>query len=357
MADIMVAEARGAGLDASLTILHRGEKYAVRFLKCSNAPSAVVCFEYWKPEPSLDGELAAEGFFRHRGINFIGILAADNDWFQHLEINAALAAIKAAADGYDLIGYGASMGAYAGINFADRLGLRRVIAICPQYSIDETRVPTEPRWRAEAAQIMAQGGFSQDRIDEVSPPAEGWIIYDPGGGDRHHADSILSRHHLVQVPVRFARHHEMRMLQQCNLMTPMLCDMLAGRFDAADFQRRLRIARRQSAVFWLNLSAALLARKHFATALATIRQARALPHPEPAEIDLQEARVNAAIGNHAEALALAAPWAHHPAWGWAAMPLVDELHAALAAAPLPAADSGRRRWNLAAWWRRARRAG
>jgi hypothetical protein len=355
VAETAVAEANGAGLDASITILHHGDKYVVRFLKCSNAPSAVVCFEFWKAQPSLEGEPAAEGFFRNRGINFIGILAADNDWFQHPEINAALAAIRAATEGYDLIGYGGSMGAYAGINFADRLGLRRVIAICPQYSIDEKRVPTELRWRAEAARIMANGGFSQDRIDEVSPPARGWIIYDPGGVDRHHADAIQSRHHLMRVPVCFARHHEMRMLQQCNLLTPMLAEMLADRFDAADFRRRLRIARRQSAVFWVNLSAALLERKHFATALAAIRQARALPHPEPGEIDLQEARVSAALGNHAGALALAAPWTNDPAWSWAAVPLVDHVHAAMAVAPRPLVESARRGWTLREWWRRKQR--
>jgi len=325
---VVIAETEVMDPDAGVAILHRGEKYVVRFLKCNSTPTAVVCFATWKPRPSLLGELASERFFWRRGLNTISILAADNDWFQHAEIETALAAIRAATAGYDLIGYGGSMGAYASINFADRLGLRRVIAICPQYSIDERRAPYESRWRAEAALIMASGGFSRDRIDQVSPPVQGWIVYDPTSGDRHHATNIQRRHQLVQVPVWLARHNEMRMLQQCKLLEPMLIEMLGNRFDAADFQRRLRTARRGSAVFWVNLSAVLLDRKHLAGALYAVRQARSLPHPEPAEIDIQEARVGAALGHHEAALALATPWTNDSTWSWAAGPLVSQLQAA-----------------------------
>jgi hypothetical protein len=192
---------------------------------------------------------------------------------------------------------------------------------------------------------MAGGGFSHDRIDQVSPPVQGWIVYDPATADRHHVTDIQRRHPLVQVPVFFARHNEMRMLKQCGLLEPMLTEMLAGRFDAAGFQRRLRTARRRSAVFWINLSAALLERKHLAGALYAVRQARALPHPEPAEIDIQEARIAAALGHHAEALALASPWTNDPAWSWAAVPLVSQLQAAEAAAPRRAHASGATRWH------------
>lgn len=321
------ADPKGLGAEASLAILHRGDRYVVRFLKCNDAPTAIVCFEVWKAQPSLEGEVFAEGFLRNRGYNIIGILAAENDWFQRAEIEAALAAIRAATAGYDLIGYGGSMGAYACINFADWLGLRRVIAICPQYSIDQRRAPYEIRWRAEAARILANGGFSHDRVDQVRPPVNGWIIFDPTGEDRRHEADISRWHNLERVPLRFARHQEMRMLSQCGLLVPMLLGMLEGHFDAAGFQRRLRQARRRSAVFWISLSAELLERKHLAASLRAIRQARALPHPEPGAIDIQEAKVAAALGHTAEALALAARWTADPAWSWAAIPLVSQLQA------------------------------
>ncbi len=306
----------------SVVILHRGKRYAVRFLKCNDRPFAVVCFEYWLPRPSLDAEFAAERFFAHRGMNAVGILAAENDWFQHDEITPALASIRAALPDHELIGYGGSMGGYASINFADLLRLSRVIAVCPQYSIDPARAPYETRWPAEAASIAASGGFRHDRIDQVTPPVAGWIIYDPAGVDRLHAGAIRERHDLCVVPVRLARHQEMRVLQQADLFTPMLLDMIDGRFDAAAFARSLRTARRRSAAFWLALSAALLAHRRPEASLRAARRARDLPHPEPAELDIQEAEALAACGHVAQALRLAEPWARDPAWSWAASPLL-----------------------------------
>ncbi len=313
-------------------ILHRGDRYAVRFLKCNDTPFAVVCFEYWLPKPSLDAEFAAERFFAHRGMNAVGVLAAENDWFQHDEIDAALARTRGAGPGHELVGYGGSMGGYASINFADTLRLRRVIAVCPQHSIDPARAPYETRWPAEAARIAACGGFRHDRIDQVTPPVEGWIIYDPAGVDRLHAAAIGKRHHLEEVPVRLARHQEMRVLQQADLFTPMLLDMIEGVFDGAAFARSLRTGRRRSAAFWLALSAALLAHRRPQAALRAIGQARALPHPEPAELDIQQAEALAACGDIAKAITLAAPWADDPAWRWAAAPLLAR-YSARGAAP------------------------
>ena len=318
----------------AVTILHRGERYAVRLLRCNDTPFAVVCFEYWLPQPSLDAEFAAERFFAHRGINAVGILAARNDWFQHHEIAAALAAIRKALPEHELVGYGGSMGGYASINFADVLRLSRVIAVCPQYSIDPARAPYETRWPAEAAAIAADGGFRHDRVDQVTPPVEGWIVYDPAGIDSRHAEAIARRHHLAAVPVRLARHQEMRVLQQADLFTPMLLDMIGATFDAAAFARNLRTGRRRSAAFWLALSAALLAHRRPAAALRAARQARALPHPEPAELDLQEAEALAGCGEVAQAAERTAPWADDPAWRWRAAPLLAGYHARLAA-PAP----------------------
>ncbi len=310
-----------------VVILHRGERYAVRLLKCNDQPFAVVCFEYWLPQPSLDAEFAAERFFAHRGMNAVGILAAENDWFQHDEIMPALATIRAALPDHELVGYGGSMGGYASINFADVLRLSRVIAVCPQFSIDPARAPYETRWPAEAASIVASGGFRHDRIDQVTPPAQGWMIYDPAGIDRLHAAAIRKWHSLKEIPVRLARHQEMRVLQQADLFTPMLLDMIGGSFDALAFARSLRTARRRSAAFWLALSAALLAHRRPEAALRAVRQARALPHPEPAEIDIQEAEALAACGDIAQALKLATPWEENPAWSWAARPLLARYHA------------------------------
>ncbi len=242
-------------------VLHRGQRYCVRFLRCNDTPRAVVCFEYWVPGPTLDGPFAAEGFFRHRGTNAIGILAAENDWFQHGEIEAVLQAVRAATAGFALVGYGGSMGGFAAITFSERLGLRSVVAVCPQYSIDPARAPYETRWRGEAARIAADSGFAYDRVDQVKRLERGWLIYDPACVDARHAADIQARHGLGELRVRFGGHDMMLMLQQADVYTAMLVDMLEDRFDQAAFVRRWRQARCQSAVFQQNLSEAVRQRE------------------------------------------------------------------------------------------------
>jgi len=309
---------REAACAPELVILHRGPRYCVRLLRCGDAAAAVVCFEYWLAAPTLDGETSCENFFRHRGVNVIGILAAENDWFQHPEIDQALAAIRAATQGWDLAGYNGSMGGYAAINFADRLALSRLVAISPQYSIDAARAPYEHRWRSEAARIVATGGFGRDRIDQVPRLTSGWLIYDPWCVDGQHAASIQAHHGLAELRLYFSAHHLMAMLQQANLYSPMLLDMLAGRFDAAGFIRDWRRARHFSSIFLLGVAGALVRRGWMTRALRIVVAARALPHPDPSAMDMAEAPIRIALGHLAEAQAIAAPWAGDPACGAAA---------------------------------------
>ena len=302
----------------------------------------MVCFEYWVPEPTLDGPFSAEGFFAHRGTNAIGVLAARNDWFQNAEIDAALAAIRAATPGWDLVGYGGSMGGFAAIAFAAALRLRAVVAVCPQYSIQAARAPYEPRWRMEAACIQADGGFAHDAIDALPRLTQGWLVYDPLCADGRHAADIRTHHDLGAVAVRFGGHDQMRMLQQADVFTAMLVDMLDGRFDPAAFRRAWRTARRRSAVFWLGLSEALWRRGAHAAAARAAQAARALPHPEPAAADLAEAKARLGLGDAAAVQRLAGPWAHDPGWGPGARWCLEQ-------SPLPPTAA------LRPWWARLAR--
>ena len=314
-----------------MTILHRGQHYAVRFLQCDARPWAVVSFEYWKPAPTLDGEFAGEGFFRDRGLNAIGIMAATNDWFQDDEILDVLAAIRAATPGFRLIGYGASMGGFAVINFAHDLNLASLVAVVPQISLDPAKSPYETRWRQEASQIT----FRHDKIGRIPRQSNGWILFDPWCVDGRHVADIQRHHALGEVRVHFGGHAQMLMLQQAGLYTPLLLDMLEERFDPAAFRRSWRVRRRLSAAFWLGLSQALLTRGRAAAALRAITAARTLPHPEPAWIDLTQGEALLACGQPEAAHALASPWAQDPAFGDLARDLLRRCP--MAPAPPPRA--------------------
>jgi hypothetical protein len=325
-----VSEAAGgveAGGDPALRIIHRGARYIARFLHCNAALWACVSFEYWKPEPTLEGEFSGESFFRHRGLNAIGIMAAENDWFQEDEILDVVAAIRAATPGFRLIGYGGSMGGYAAINFAQDLGLASLVAVIPQFSIDAAKAPYETRWRGEAARLA----FGHDKIGTIPPVTNGWMIFDPWCVDGLHARDIARHHRLGAVITPFGGHATMLMLQQANVYTDMFTDMLEERFDPVAFRQRWRRARRGSAAFWLGLAEALIKRGRHTAALRCIGQARALPHPDPAWFDLTEADLWLAAGDHAAVRRLVAAWLDDPAFG----PPARERLAALPAEPPP----------------------
>ena len=328
-----------ADAEPVLQILHHGPRYIVRFLRCNAQPWACVAFEYWKPVPTLAGEFSGEGFFRHRRLNAIGIMAATNDWFQDDEILDVLAVIRAATPGHRLIGYGGSMGGYAAINFAHDLGLASLVAVIPQFSIDQARAPYETRWRDEASRI----GFRHDKIGNIPPVTAGWMVFDPWCVDGQHARDINRFHCLGELAVPFGGHALMLMLQQADVYTNMFTDMLEERFDAVAFRRRWRAARRGSSAFWLGLGKTLMQRGRHDAALRCLARARALPHPEPAWFDLLEADLRIATGQPEAARLLALAWADDPAFGGPAR----ERLALTAAAAAPAAEP-RKNWRRAA---------
>ncbi len=331
-----IAEPEPAGKPAPvLRILHRGPRYVVRHLHCDDRPWAVVCFEYWKPEPTLEGEFSAEGFFRHRGLNAFGIMAAENDWFQDDEILQVLAAIRAATPGFRLIGYGGSMGGFAAINFAQDLNLASLAVVIPQFSLDASKAPYEQRWRQEASRIV----FRHDKIDSIPQLRNGWIVFDPWCVDGQHVADIQRYHALGEVRVHLGGHGQMLMLQQADMYTQMLLDMLEETFDPVAFRRGWRVARRRSAAFWLGLAQALLRRGRCAAALRALAAARALPHPEPAWIDLTEAEALACVGQVPAARKLAARWVDDAGFGAVARGVLEKMP--VAARPLWRRVAGR----------------
>lgn len=313
-------------------ILHRGRRYIVRQLDAAPDDDVIINFEYWRPQPTLEGEFSGEGFFRHRGMSAIGVMAAENDWYQHDEIHEAIAAIREAVPGRRLIGYGGSMGGYGVINFADLLGLHSLVAIIPQYSIDPAKAPYETRWREDAARI----DFRNDRIARAPALTRGYLVYDPWCVDGRHARDIQAHHGLSELRLYFGGHDQFRMLQQAGVFTPMLLDMLGGRFDPAAFRRSWRGARRGASAFWLELAAQIAWRGRIGSAHAAFAHAQALGHPEAARFtDV--------------AAAIAQAEAHFAA---AALPAAAEAAAPVIGTALPAPEGGQLRRAV---WQRVRR--
>lgn len=282
--------------------IHHGRHYRAVHSQVSDDPLVVVNFEFWWPAPSLAPAPTAEEFFTARGINFVGVRGAANDWFQDDEILDVIEAVRVATPGGRRVGYGGSMGGFAVINFAEDLELHSLVAVCPQFSIDPAKVPFEPRWRDEAAAIT----FRHDKIGRISPIRRGYGIYDPATIDARHAALIRARHDIAPIELRFAGHDVLRMLTEAGVAAELLIGLVTDRFDRAAFVRNLRSGRGQSGVAWLGAAEARARRGHARAALRAIEAAKARPLPDPRRADLAHAMILRQHGRVAEALALLA---------------------------------------------------
>ena len=290
-----------------MTALWRGERALVRCHMCSRPGPVVVTFDPWTPSPSLDGPFFGEDFLRLRGISVIGVKTARNDWYQHDEMDAVVAAIRAAASGRRRIGYAGSMGAYALLNFADMLELDDVLAVAPQFSPDPVLVPFETRWTTERAALLPM----RDRVAIATRRATGHIVYDPFTIDAQHAALIRTHHDLRPLRLGFCGHLPLISLHHARLLTPLLLHAIDGRLDAPEFIRLWRRGRRRDPAYWLNLSRAMQQRGVKPLAIAAARHAVSCPGADPFVSRLQLAEVLVGPTWLEEAIALITPFARN----------------------------------------------
>ena len=314
-------------------IIHDGAHYRVVHRRVSDDPLTVVYFESLLPEPSREAPPTAQDFFVRRGVNFIGVRPARNDWYQQDEIFAAIAAIRAATPGGRLAGYGGSMGAYAAINFASDLGLATLLAICPQFSIRPEKAPFERRWLEEAAVIA----FRHDRIEAPPRLSHGFIMFDPLTDDRLHAAAILAHHDLTPLPIRFTGHEQLRFLTQTGIAGDVIVGLLRGDIDRPGVVRRVRTARRDSNIVWHGVAKLKLRRGEIAAAARAMDRAEASPLPDPFDAAVTRGKILRRLGRAAEAEALVAAFLADPATAPLARWRLDHWRAS--DPPLP-------------WWRR-----
>jgi len=126
-----------------------------------------------------------EPFFRKRNQPVIYVLFKNANWYQS---EGFLDAMKAARTflGTDIkiSAYGASMGGYGAILAGKTLKADHVLALCPQYSIQQDITPFERRYRNQAAEI---GVFRYDIDSEMDNKITYVVAFDPTHNiDRRH---------------------------------------------------------------------------------------------------------------------------------------------------------------------------
>lgn len=129
-----------------------------------------------------------EHFLIRQGYDLLCFKTLSNSWYQTLKSeDIAIIGQNICSHYQKVIGYSISMGAYALLYFSNELLLDRAIAFCPQYSIQETIVPYETRWRHEASIIEFQHNW-QNKISNTQV----MFIYDPyADHDQAHIEQFL----------------------------------------------------------------------------------------------------------------------------------------------------------------------
>lgn len=201
-----------------------------------------VTFTTWRPEPSVNLQRGfAEGVFLARGVDEILVMNGRNDWYQAPEVLEAFGRIRHVLEGYrKVISYGASMGAYACLNFSTLLQADICFAMSPQFSVDPQIVPWERRWQGDRARIR----FLHDDINgSLSHRTRHILMFDPGGIDARHV-GLVEPERIRKVPLRHSGHFTLNTIKDLGMLSDLIACLLRDGTGldafAATYHRRIR---------------------------------------------------------------------------------------------------------------------
>lgn len=236
---------------ASPGILFESHDLMVRFVPAGAGDVCVVTFDSYNDDRTLSRNGFAEGYLAAIGVAAVHVISRNNDWYQHRELPDALARIRSVTRGYGrVITYGTSMGGYAAIRFADRVGADAVIALSPQYSIDPAKAPFEKRWMADARRIK----FLADLDGRIVTRADVVVAYDPASLDAKHVDLIVRDIKIRPLRVSYAGHSVPAMLNESKLLDPLIQRVIADKLDTVALEREVRHRRRELAIYFAELA-------------------------------------------------------------------------------------------------------
>lgn len=284
-------------------LIFEGHRYAVRKVFHGAAPVSpgsvpvVVTFPH-AGGPSMNrGTAFGQKFLDANGIDAYHVLNAQVDWFQHPEFWDAIKAIHMdAPPGREIVAYGASMGGYGALLASSRLAAARVLAVVPQYSIDRSVTPFEKRWKEHANRI---GPFVHDIDAEIDADSRIYTLHDPRNIDHRQMDLFSKTDNWTTITLPFGGHTPLMGLQQANVLSGFVTDILYGRFDYRSWQPKLLRARRDSAAYWRVLAMHAVRLKRIAFAEYAVSRMRDLGAHQK-EIDVTRAAIDRNIQSAAQ---------------------------------------------------------
>lgn len=234
------------------TEIFRSAELLVRDLRRHTSACCVVTFESYTDNRSVDRPGFGEVFFDANSIDAIHVIPRNNDWYQYPEIDEACHRIHELTASYPhVIAYGQSMGGYGAIRLGGRVGAQVALAISPQFSIDPTVAPFEPRWAGDSARI----DFGIERSAGHALVAKAYVAYDPHDLDARHVELYRQHTEIVDVRLPNCGHPASGFMADTGILQQAILDLCRGTFDIPALRAQARQARHASPILYANLAA------------------------------------------------------------------------------------------------------
>lgn len=253
-------------------------------------------------ENVLDGSGYAGDFLLANGFDLIAVKSSKNLWFQNLSqtaLNEIQRFLETAEPNYKKrVGYGSSMGGYAAIQFSNALKLDVVLALSPQFAIDQ---PYDQRWALAAKNIVFQHRINQAAIYDR---CKYFVAHDPRDIDTVHVEklrALITPELFVDINIPFAGHPVSYYLAETGLIQDLA--LSAFRFLNID-NVKIHVGRKKSKTYCYELSKRLTARAKNKSALIAIDRAIAIDNRVD-EFYLQRCVAQNALGQADAALTAA----------------------------------------------------
>ena len=230
--------------------LFRSEELLVRRVGGLGSSVCYVTFAPYTDDRTLDRPGFGEDYFRACGTDAIHVLSRENRWYQHPELDDALATIAAKTGGYDrVIAYGSSMGGFAALRYGAACGASVGLALSPQFSVSPSVAPFDRRWAKDVACIA----FRDD--DHLPTLPLQYVAYDScDRHDRRHFDLFAARSPTHGIRVPHGGHPVGSYLVETDMLRTLLQEIESGTFEAGAYARELRRRRRRSGHYFSMLA-------------------------------------------------------------------------------------------------------
>lgn len=258
-----------------------------------------MTFDSYTDTAEVDRAAFGERFFVDHHISTVHVVNGRNRWYHEPDWREAIAAVRDAAKGYArVVSYGSSMGGYAALRFADRIGVATALALSPQYSPDPRKAPFEKRWRQRRRER-----WLPELSDPLPAAIPAIVAYDPMfPAERLHLERIALEMRVDSLSLPYAGHASAAFLSECGLLTEFVLSVVRGTADLAAVRRLARARRKHSLHYLMTLSYAAVGRGKNRVALALGRKAT-LMAPEAELAWHYLGYLLSRLGRHDEALA------------------------------------------------------